>query len=208
MARRKLDSIINSVDVESAAADEWAGRNQSTDGSMVDEKDPQDKEQPDPIFDETNLNSPRHMELLRQKIRLTTGAEMELRDARANLRILRGIQNSAPDLFTSLVSIVKPKGLTKPPGEVSPQAIDALKAAIVMRPDGSLLPGLAEVLDAAYKETREGVVLADPIVYPSKAFFDEVETLADDVFNRFASRFIQEKSKKRRKGEGDGSPPM
>ncbi|HZZ80792.1 MAG TPA: hypothetical protein VFE62_19980 [Gemmataceae bacterium] len=171
---------------------------------MVDEKDQDNTDPADPLL----RMSPRHMELLRQQMTMTTGVKLELRLIRANLKTLRQLQNTSPEMFEAVLSIVKPAGLSQQLPAVSPQMIDTLKKALLMRPDGQLCVGLADVVHASYKETSEGPVLVDPVIYPSREVVDELEQLSDDSLARFVDRLVNDKQNKDKKHNSDGSPPL
>jgi hypothetical protein len=168
---------------------------------LVEESDTQD-DTPDPIFDAPL--EPRHLELLNQKIRLTSGVEMPLNIARVILKNLRSSQDREPDEFAALVSMVNPKGTPQAPAAVSPEMLAALRKSLILRVDGTVAPEIAEVLKAAYLETDEGVVLRDPIVYPSRDFCDELASLDEKRDARLARLLFEERDKKRKRNDDDG----
>src|SRR5438046_1176138 len=101
---------------------------------------------------------------------------MELRTARAALDILRATQVREPDQFAVLVSlVVKRLGVPQVSEKPDSPVLVALMNRGLLYADGTVAPDIASVLDAAYKETKEGVVLRDPIIYPTKTFFDELD---------------------------------
>ncbi len=67
-------------------------------------------------------------------------------------------------------------------------------------------PLVAAVLDAAYAETNEGVVLREAAIYPSREFFEELaairEKWAEEVL-RLAVKNAEEE-RRRRGGGGEG----
>lgn len=137
--------------------------------------------------------NPHHAELMRQKITLkTTGVDLPLQDVTALLVRLRDMQERKPDQFGTLVAIVKPRGAICPAGEVSPKAMAALKKHGVLSPNGSPERRIAAILDAAYVETKEGVVLRDPIIYPTRQFVNELTRLKIDLTRRIGRAIREE----------------
>jgi hypothetical protein len=140
----------------------------------------------------------------RQKVRLKgNGVEMELHTAEGRLLGLRLLQKDKPEVFETLVAIVKPRGATRLPGKVSAKAVAWLKKAGMLRPDGSPDEIVAAVLDAAYVETREGALLRHPAISPSPEFSKEHEALEEDS-NYWLERHLIDEDKRR--GKGDGPP--
>ncbi len=111
-----------------------------------------------------------------QTIRLkTTGTQMELSRAIFVLEALRMLQERSPDDFTAFVAWVKPRGATHPLGKVSSKAVSRLESLGIGDPNQEQPhPDYAAMLDAAYVESRDGVVLRDPIIYPDiEEYFDK-----------------------------------
>jgi len=82
-----------------------------------------------------------------------------------------------------------------------------LKKSRILQRDGSPDPRFAAVLDAAYVKTKEGVVLRDPIIYPSQEFVDELTTSDRKVetqIGRLILEEIEEKHRKKRPRDEDG----
>jgi hypothetical protein len=178
-----------------------------TEGRVVGKKKDQNDEDLERFFARIQSN-PHHAELMRQKVMLkTTGAELLLHDATALLDCLREMQERKPDQFAALVAIVKPRGATCPPSsKVSPKALAVLKKHGLIGPDGSPEQRIAAILDAAYVETTEGVVLRDPIVYPSQQFVDELTRLDSDLAGRMGRALCEEieAERRNRRGKDDG----
>jgi len=91
----------------------------------------------------------------REVMALRNGGEIEIGMGQAYLGILQGLQSKEPGKFQSLVDHARGAELPK-------DARAWLSSALVLRPDGTLLPGLLDVLRSAYRETPEGSVLVNP----------------------------------------------
>jgi hypothetical protein len=173
---------------------------------MAGEKDKEDEELE--RFFARIPKSPQYAELMKRKIILkTTGVEMPLNDASALLARLRDMQEHKPDQFATIVALAKPRGATTPAGEVSPKALAVLKKHGAVRPDGSPEQRMAAILDAAYLETKEGVVLRDPVIYPSRELVDELNRIEDDAAACVGHALLEEIKEDRRRQRGnDGGP--
>lgn len=109
---------------------------------------------------------PRWDQLCNEQVELKgNGAKIRWGSASSIIKRLRETQQEAPEDFAALVAIVKPRGATSLPPKGSRKSIQVLIDLAMLNPDGSPDPKCAAVLDAAYEETREGVVLRDPVVY-------------------------------------------
>jgi hypothetical protein len=112
------------------------------------------------------------------KIGLKTGAgEWPLIDAECAFMDLQDMQKDRPEEFAALVALVKPRGVTRLPDAPAAQALAKLREAKIVLPDGSVDSLFAATLDGAYTETEEGVILRNPIQYPSREMFAERERL-------------------------------
>jgi hypothetical protein len=167
-------------------------------------------------------NNPRYGKLLDQTIRLKgNGAEMQLGLALAIVDVLRAIQTEKPEAFEALVALVKPKGATRPPDKASPQSLAVLQELWPETVGPDAWPEYAKVLDAAYAETDEGVVLCDPIIYPSRDFvrrwgpfkkkvdgeLDRLDRLAAQEAGEEIRRLRAEEAedtRRKKRGEGEG----
>jgi hypothetical protein len=179
---------------------------QPKEGQVVGEQDNQHEDEMARFLARIQGN-PHHAELMRQKITLkATGAEMPLHEAHALLVRLRDMQERKPDQFVTLVALVKPKGIRYPAGQVSPKALAGLKKHGVIDKDGSPEQRIAAILDAAYVETKEGVVLRDPIIYPGREFVDELTRLDGELELQIGRALREEIEEERRnkRGKDDG----
>jgi len=139
---------------------------------------------------------------LRQKVRLRgNGVEMELGTVESRLLGLQFLQEEKPKAFETLVAIVKPSGATRLPEKVSAKAVAYLKEGGTLRSDGSPEELAAAVLDAAYVETKEGAILRDPVIPPSRAFVEERRAL-DEEGHYWAAQGIQNRYNWRGQGGG------
>jgi hypothetical protein len=164
--------------------------------------------------------NPRYSELLHQTIRLRdNGVEMEWGRAQSAVEVLRTLQQENAEAFTTLVALAKPRGATRLPSTVPPQALAALRETewgcpgVFLDADGSVMPNIVFVLDAAYTETeKDGVVLRDPVDYPSRQWVEKWAPIDRKVqselarINRLAAQEAEEERRKRR-GQGEGPSP-
>lgn len=149
----------------------------------------------------------RYKEFMRQRVRLKlNGAEMELGNAEFVLAWLRELQDEKPKQFAALVAIVKPKHGTRRPEKVSPKTIASLKKLGILAQDGSPDERFAAVLDAAYQEMEHGIILRDPIIYPSREFVEERKALEDQRTAWAAWAMTGRRPENRRKTRGDDAP--
>jgi hypothetical protein len=180
---------------------------QPKDGRMVGDKGKQDKDRWERVFARVQPN-PRYAELMRSKVTLKeTGVEMQMGNAMFLLTRLRDMQERMPRQFATLVALVKPRGAITTAGEVSHKALAILKKHGVVMPDGSPEKRIAAILDAAYVETKEGVVIRDPIVYPSQEIVNELGGVEHDFAQRLARAaidVIKEEDRRKRPGRDDG----
>jgi hypothetical protein len=156
--------------------------------------------------DDPGFISPRHRELLQQKVRLTSGVEMELRWALGLLDYFRLIQERSAEEFKAIVSVGKPKGARSLPGDVSAETIEDLKKKGQIQSDGTLRPDLATVLDAAYTETAEAVILVDPVIYPSREMLDELQQHHGEALTQLGRLAMRAAKKDGNNDEGNKSP--
>jgi hypothetical protein len=169
------------------------------DGRMVGEEDKQD-DTLERIFARFKPN-PRYAELLRSKITLKeSGIEIPLNEANALLARLRDMQERKPDQFATLVVLVKPKRAVTTIDEVPSKALAILKKHGVVMPNGAPEKRIAAILNAAYIETKEGVIIRDPVVYPSQEFADELKRLDHDFEHRLDRTAVDVIREDRRKG--------
>jgi len=182
-----------------------------TDGQVVGEQDKADAYQKlgermvarlSKIHAERN---PRWKELRDEPIRLRgNDAQMKWGIASGSLDALREIQQEAPDDFAALVAMVKPRGATRLPAKGSPENIAGLTNLSMLNPDGSPASHFAAMLDAAYEETSEGVVLRDPMIY-SREFVEKWKPVVDKVEREVeAARRITRKEQRKLRGNDEG----
>ena len=63
------------------------------------------------------------------------------------------------------------------------------------------------MLDASYKATSEGAVLADPIIYPDRKSYEELERLDAELYATFGRLIREEKDEdEHRKRSNDKGP--
>jgi hypothetical protein len=161
-------------------------------------------------------NNPRYNAVLHQTIKLKENeVEMIYGDARAALVRLREMQVKEPDQFAELVRSVRPKGATRLPKPSFKLLVarKALHERKIIEEDGLVRPGMAAVLDAAYTETREGVVLRNPIATPSREFIEELLAAEKEVDSQHRrkdqeefEKALDDEIKKRRKRRRDDPP--
>jgi hypothetical protein len=181
---------------------------QPKEGRVVGEKGKHDDEELERFLARIQ-SDPRHAELMRRTVTFKiTGVEMPLSDAQGLLFRLREMQERKPDQFAALVAIVKPRGATSAPSRILPKALAALKKHGVIGKDGSPSQRVAAVLDAAYVETSEGVVLRDPIIYPGQPFVDEMARLDAELGGRIGRAIVDEILEDRRKKRGKDEGPL
>jgi hypothetical protein len=183
---------------------------------VVGEKDEQGSEPPKWFMEASRRrrevwnNNPRHDELMHQKIRLKgSGVEMEWGVAQAAVEGLRIVQEKTADDFATLVALAKPSGATRLPSKVSRKALASVveNQPHIVDPDGSLDEDYAKVLEAAYEETKDGVILRDPVAY-SREFVEKWAPIDRKVqselerIDRLAAKAAREERRKRR-GEGE-----
>jgi hypothetical protein len=173
---------------------------------VTEEKDVPNENQGDPTLYRPDLVNPRLRELRQQKIKLKdTGVELSLIEASTALTRLRDMQQHQPDQFQTLVAIVKPRGARKSFGEVVPKALKSLKKHGIVGSDGTPDSRFAAVLDSAYLEPAEGVILRDPVDYPGPEFTQELTRLEAEN-GRQVVRLLAEEFK-RPKGRDGGEGP-
>ncbi len=132
----------------------------------------------------------RLQELRRRKIALKgNGVEIECGGVDDMVNELRKMQEQEPDVFAELVRSVRPRSATRLPEPTLAMAIarGELKKRGYLVPDGPLVkpePRVAALLDAAYTETKEGVILREAAIYPSREFYEELD--------RVRTRWVQE----------------
>ncbi|HEY7327640.1 MAG TPA: hypothetical protein VH592_08375 [Gemmataceae bacterium] len=164
---------------------------------VVDKKERKEQqltEMVDLLIDQFGTQSPcwkRYEDLTQQKIRLEgNGVEMKLGMAHDSLSVLRELQEQAPDQFLELVRIVRPRGATRLP-EPSARLVIArggLKERGILSPDGfEVEPRLAAVLDAAYTETKKGVLLRETAVYSSPGLAEELASARKKAMKELVS---------------------
>jgi hypothetical protein len=159
--------------------------------------------------------SPSYKKLMQERIRLKgNGVEMYFGNAHLHMLHLAALQEQEPDQFAELVRRVRPSGATRLPGGTpDPKVLRALDALVedgLLTDDGGRLkpdPWIAAVLDAAYTETKEGVVLRNPVVPPRPTFADEVLAAAKEADRAAAPAFLRAiKEAERMQGRDDTGP--
>jgi hypothetical protein len=202
--RRQRETEKNAGEFRS---DEAQAAIERTEEQVVGEKENQDDEELERFVARIRRN-PRYAELMKQKITLkTTGVDIPLVDATALLARLRDMLERKPDQFATLVALVKPSGARSPAEAISPRALAILKKHGAVTPDGSPEKRMAAILDAAYVETAEGVILRNPIIYPSKEFVGELNRLEGEFPARLGRALLEEIKEDRHKKPGqDGGP--
>jgi len=157
-----------------------------------------------------DADNPRYKSVLQQKIRLKgNGVEMDFGSVRAGLVLLRELQANEPDQFVELVRSVRPRGATNLPEPSFQMAIarGGLKEFGFLQFNGRVTAGYAKILDAAYTETKEGVVLRDPVVPPSREFVEELIAAEREVDSQLISsnRLSTANERRKKRGKGDGT---
>lgn len=123
---------------------------------------------------------------------LKNGGHVEASLGQALLRMLEGLLERHPDDFHALLAIIE--GRT----EEAPSArVEALKEAMLLRPDGSVIPGLRDVLLSAYQQTQEGPVLVNPFQLESNDQARALEQAEEEGYLRLAREI------RKRKGRND-----
>jgi hypothetical protein len=130
------------------------------------------------------------------RVRLTTGGRLwPLQDAETAFLRLQELR-SRPEEFATLLALVRPAAASGLPNTVPIEALARLREENLrdegveerrfLLPDGSVKPIYAAVFEAAWVdngETKEGVVLRNPIIYPSREVYeDRVSGLEDGEF--------------------------
>jgi hypothetical protein len=218
MARRRGRPESMDVEARRKAARAATKRRE---GEVVDEKDKQGDEVSPPEYlaeitrQRRNVpgNNELRVELARQKVRLRNGAEMEWGQVWALVKGLRAMQDpdypDGAEAFAALVALVKPRGATRLPDEVSPKGLKRLKSVGLVGADGSVDQDYATVLDASYKEAKngDGVVVVDPVVYDRK-FVKTWAPVAEQIESLVSGLGLKEliEAARRRKG-GQGERP-
>ncbi len=121
----------------------------------------------------------------RTTLPLRSGAEVEAGLGQAYLGILEGLLNGDRPLFDALVEVAQGRG-----GEVGADAVAGLKRALALRPDGTPLPGLTDVLLSAYQSTAEGPVLVNPFKLTDPEQARKLEGL-DDASHEWLLRQVR-----------------
>jgi hypothetical protein len=156
-------------------------------------------------------NNPRYNAIVQQKVRLKgNGLEMDFGTVRMVLALLREMKEKEPDQFASLVLSVRPRGATCLP-KTTVQMVIGRKALVergMVSPDGLVVhPEFAAILDTAYAETKEGVILRDPVIPPSKEFLDELIAAERQVDRQIILSVQQKMTKEDRRKRGKGEGP-
>ena len=140
------------------------------------------------------LQDAHYQQLMGQEIRLKdNGIRMPLGRAQDVVLALRALQEQEPDAFLELVRMVKPRGATHLPEPTAAMAKGRLalkKAGWIADSPWDVNPLVRAVLDAAYLE-REGIVLRNPVVLPSREFVEELMATEREV-DRRVHRYIRE----------------
>jgi hypothetical protein len=68
-------------------------------------------------------------------------------------------------------------------------------------------PLVAAVLDAAYAETKEGAILREAAVYPSREFFEELASVREKWGQEVLRLSAEAAKEERRKRRGQGGGP-
>lgn len=113
----------------------------------------------------------------REQWPLKNGADIEIGIGQAYLRTLEGMLTNQPELFDSCRMIAQGQGENVPEAHRR-----SLRKSLVLRPDGTLLPGFADILLSAYQETPEGPVLANPFRLDSQEQADRMSRLETKSF--------------------------
>jgi hypothetical protein len=155
----------------------------------------------------------RYQELRQRKIRLKgNGAEMACGDAEAMLQELRRMQEEQADEFAELVRSVRPQAATRLPEPSAALVIarSELEKGGYLVADGLGLrpePRVAALLDAAYTETKEGVILREAAIYPDPGFYQELVRVRDQWAEEVVRLAVKDAQEDRSKRRGGGSGP-
>ncbi len=172
-----------------------------------DNEGPRKKKWRDMTLDERLLASARGAMWDEYKIRLKGGTKLwPLMDAECALGDLQDMQSDRPEEFAALVGLVRPKSATRLPDTVPFAALQKLRKANIVQPDGSVDRLFAAMLDAAYTETKEGVTLSNPITYPSPEVFAERERMHGGGFPLPEFERADEQTKRAKKRDGNDGP--
>jgi len=132
-----------------------------------------------------------------EELVLKNGGRIEASLGQALLRALEGLLEQAPHHFRALHAIAEGRS-----SEAPPESVSALKDAHFLRPDGTAIPGLADVVVSAYQQTRDGPVLINPFQLETLDQVRALERMEQEGRLRLAHEI-----RKRTEGDGKGRVP-
>jgi hypothetical protein len=114
-----------------------------------------------------------------KELRLKNGARVDATLGRGGYLALRGLLAREPELFRSLLAVARSEPVA------IPERHDArLRAARFLRPDGTIVPSIRDVLLSAYRETPDGPALVNPFQFASEEEVREEERADDAAWDR------------------------
>src|SRR5262249_48950656 len=120
---------------------------------------------------------------------LLNGARMRCGEALAAYQILLDMQENAPEQFQALVALVKHKAT---PAEIDRKARAGLRRRFAIRGDGSVVPDLAAVLEAAYEtpSSPDRPPLRYPIVHADRDHLAGLQKLENSKHERLLREIL------------------
>jgi hypothetical protein len=121
----------------------------------------------------------------RKILPLKNGGQIEAAFGLAGWRSLEHLLEQSPQNFRALLAIAEGR-----PGDADAQSIAHLSDSLFLRPDGSLEPGMRDVLLSSHTVTSEGSVLVNPFRLDTS---DQAHTLEqiDDTGYQWLRREIR-----------------
>jgi hypothetical protein len=120
--------------------------------------------------------------------------ELTQEEGRAALPLKNGssLLEQAPEHFQALLAIAYGRH-----AEAPSQSVEILKDALLLRPDGTLVPDLGNVLHSAYHQTAEGPVLINPFRLDDPEQVQMLEEMEQNALQKLLRRIRRENERDR-----------
>jgi hypothetical protein len=121
-----------------------------------------------------------------EMVTLKNGTRFDAGLTRAAYQTLDAFLEREPELFGSLLALARDQQDAVPADHIT-----RLRAALLVRPDGTLVPVVREVLLSAYRDTPDGPALVHPVRFASA---EEVarEERAEEASWNWLNRWLRE----------------